>query len=81
MSGDKTLVAAVNPVLPGRRTATDPQTEDLMRMAARLGRRDRAVLLAIVRRASEISETEGEDVALAVLDQIQGILAGRNPDA
>jgi hypothetical protein len=59
----------------------DPQTIDLMEMVASLSRRDLAALTAIVRRTAEISETEGEDVAIAVIDQIQGILVGRKLDA
>lgn len=61
--------------------ALDPQTVDLMEMVAQLSRRDLAALTAIVRRTAEISETEGEEVAIAVIDQIQGILVGRKLDA
>jgi hypothetical protein len=57
------------------------QTADLMEMVALLGPRDVSALVAIVRRAAEISETQGEDMALAVLDQIDGILRGRTLDA
>lgn len=67
-----------------RATATTPlnhQTADLLRMADRLSQRDLIALAAIVRRAAEISEAEGEESALAVLDQIQGILDGRELDA
>ncbi len=59
----------------------DSQTADLMDMVALLSARDLTALAAIVRRAAEISETEGEDVALAMLDQIQHILVGRKLDA
>ena len=59
----------------------DLQTADLMEMVALLGPRDVSALAAIVRRAAEISENQGEDMALAVLDQIYGILRGRNLDA
>lgn len=59
----------------------DAQTADLLRMVAHLSQRDLFALAAIVRRAGEISETEGEDTALAVLDQIQDILDGRESDA
>ena len=59
----------------------DLQTADLMEMVAMLGPRDVSALVAIVRRAAEISEDQGEDMALAVLDQIHGILRGRNLDA
>jgi hypothetical protein len=59
----------------------DDQTADLLRMVAHLSQRDLFALAAIVRRAAEISETDGEETALAVLDQIQGILDGREMDA
>jgi hypothetical protein len=59
----------------------DEQTADLLRMVAQLSQRYLFALAAIVRRAGEISETDGEDTALAVLDQIQGILDGRESDA
>jgi hypothetical protein len=59
----------------------DPQTADLMRMVAHLSQRDLFALAAIVRRAAEISETDGEEIAIAVLDQIHGILNGRELDA
>lgn len=59
----------------------DHQAADLMEMVALLSPRDVVALAAIVRRTAEISETEGEEVALAVLDQIQGILSGRKLDA
>jgi hypothetical protein len=65
----------------GRTRILDPQTADLMEMVAQLSRRDLAALTAIVRRTAEISETEGEEVAIAVIDQIQGILVGRKLDA
>jgi hypothetical protein len=67
--------------MPARMSELDLQTADLMEMAALLGPRDVSALVAIVRRAAEISETEGEDMALAVLDQIDGILRGRSLDA
>lgn len=59
----------------------DDQTTELLEMASLLSPRDMATLSAIVRRAAEISETEGEEVAIAVLDQIHGILEGRVSDA
>ena len=59
----------------------DDQTAELLEMASLLSPRDMATLSAIVRRAAEISETEGEEVAIAVLDQIHGILEGRVSDA
>jgi hypothetical protein len=59
----------------------DHQAADLMEMVALLSPRDVVALAAIVRRTAEISETEGEEVAIAVLDQIQGILTGRKLDA
>jgi hypothetical protein len=59
----------------------DPQTADLLALAAQLGPRDLAALTGIVRRAAEISERDGEATAIAVLDRIQGILRGREFDA
>lgn len=59
----------------------DDQTVELLEMASLLSPRDMATLSVIVRRAAEISESEGEDVAIAVLDQIHGILDGRVSDA
>ncbi len=74
------------PLQPARRapehmSELDLQTADLMEMVAMLGPRDVSALVAIVRRAAEISEDQGEDMALAVLDQIDGILRGRSLDA
>lgn len=57
------------------------QTAELLEMASLLSPRDMATLAVIVRRAAEISESEGEEVAIAVLDQIHGILDGRDSDA
>ncbi|MBR7620331.1 hypothetical protein JKL49_13130 [Phenylobacterium sp. 20VBR1] len=59
----------------------EDQTAELMEMASLLSPRDMATLSVIVRRAAEISESEGEDVAIAVLDQIHSILDGRVSDA
>ena len=59
----------------------DSEVLDLMAMAALLSPRDLAVVAGIVRRAAEISDSEGEEVAIAVLDQIRGILIGRRLDA
>ncbi|WP_304168788.1 hypothetical protein [Phenylobacterium aquaticum] len=66
---------------PVAANALDDQTADLLRMVAHLSQRDLFALAAIVRRAAEISETDGEEIAIAVLDQIQGILDGREMDA
>lgn len=69
---------------PPQRTAEmelDDQTVELLEMASLLSPRDMATLSVIVRRAAEISESEGEEVAIAVLDQIHGILDGRVSDA
>jgi len=57
------------------------ETVQLLELASKLGQRDAATLTIIVRRASEICEAEGEDSALAVLDQIERILRGDIPDA
>ena len=69
---------------PPQRTSEmelDDQTAELLEMASLLSPRDMATLSVIVRRAAEISESEGEEVAIAVLDQIHGILDGRLSDA
>jgi hypothetical protein len=62
-------------------SALDDQTADLLTLAAQLSPRDLAALAGIIRRAAEISERDGEETAIAVLDQIQGILRGREFDA
>lgn len=72
------------PAGPPRRPSEmelDDQTAELLEMASLLSPRDMATLSVIVRRAAEISESEGEEVAIAVLDQIHGILEGRVSDA
>jgi len=58
-----------------------PDAAELMRMASQLGPRDLAALSCIIRRAGEICESDGEEVAMAVLDQIGAILDNRPPDA
>lgn len=72
------------PVAPPRHPSDmdlNDQTAELLEMASLLSPRDMATLSVIVRRAAEISESEGEEVAIAVLDQIHGILEGRVSDA
>lgn len=59
----------------------DPDAAELLRMASLLGPRDLAALSQIIRRASEICESDGEETALAVLDQIGAILENRPSDA
>ena len=59
----------------------DPDAAELLRMASLLGPRDLAALSQIIRRASEICESDGEEIALAVLDQIGAILESRPSDA
>ena len=59
----------------------DPDTRQLLQMATLLGPRDRVALSHIIRRAGEICDQQGEEVALAVLDQIEAILQGRKADA
>ena len=74
----------VRPVAPQRHPSDmdlNDQTIELLEMASLLSPRDMATLSVIVRRAAEISESEGEEVAIAVLDQIHGILEGRISDA
>jgi hypothetical protein len=58
-----------------------PEMLQLLEMAHQLGPQDRIALANIIRRANEICESDGEEVALAVLDQIHGILKGRSSDA
>ena len=59
----------------------DPDAAELLRIASLLGPRDLAALSQIIRRANEICESDGEETALAVLDQIGAILENRAPDA
>jgi hypothetical protein len=58
-----------------------PDAELLLALASQLGARDLAALSQIVRRTAEICETDGEEVALAVLDQIEAIVRNRPTDA
>jgi class 3 adenylate cyclase len=80
MSGAK-LPLQSSPAAPAPVNELDLQTADLMEMVALLGPRDVSVLVAIMRHAAEVSETQGEDMAVAVLDQLEGILKGRTLDA
>lgn len=64
-----------------RQVRMDPDTRQLLQMAALLGPRDRLALSHIIKRAGEICDQDGEEVALAVLDQIEAILQGRKADA
>ena len=59
----------------------DPELAAFLDLAAKLGPGDAAALAAVVRRTADIYEDDGEDVALAVLEQIEGILSGRRTDA
>lgn len=59
----------------------DPEVRQLLELAGQLGPRDRLALSHIIRRAAAICETDGEEVALAVIEQIQAILDGRLADA
>lgn len=75
---------SAQPVAPQRHPSDmdlEDQTAELLELASLLSPRDMATLSVIVRRAAEISESEGEEVAIAVLDQIHGILEGRASDA
>lgn len=58
-----------------------PDAEQLIAIAARLGQRDVTALTHIIRRIADICEAEGEEIALAVLDQVKAILQGRVADA
>lgn len=59
----------------------DLETRQLLHMAGQLSVRDRVALSHIIRRAGEICDSDGEDVALAVLDQIGAILQDRRLDS
>lgn len=59
----------------------DPDAELLLNMASQLGPRDLVALSRIVQRTVQICETEGEEIALAVLDQIMAIIGNRPADA
>lgn len=58
-----------------------PDAEQLLLLAERLGPRDLVALTNIVRRTAEICERDGEETALAVIDQIIGIVRNRLSDA
>jgi hypothetical protein len=59
----------------------DPELAAFLDLAAKLGPGDAAALAGVVRRTADIYEDDGEAVALAVLEQIEGILNGRRTDA
>lgn len=59
----------------------DPDLRELLHMAGQLSPRDRAVLSHVIRRATEICDADGEEVALAVIEQVQAIILGRPADA
>lgn len=59
----------------------DPDAELLFNMASQLGPRDLTALSQIIHRTVQICETEGEEIALAVLDQIMAIVRNRPADA
>lgn len=67
--------------MPDGEARMEPDTRQMLQMAALLGPRDRVALSHIIRRAGEICDQQGEDVALAVLDRIEAILQGRKADA
>lgn len=69
------------PAPPDGAKPMDADTRQLLHMAGLLGPRDRAALSQIIRRANEICDSDGEETALAVLDQIAAILSGRTADA
>ncbi len=59
----------------------DAQAVQLLEMALRLGPRDVRLMVSVIEQAKTICESDGEDTALAVLDQLQGLLMNRMPDA
>ncbi len=59
----------------------DPDSQQLLSLATQLGPLDLVVISNIIRKASEICDTQGEEVALAVIAQIEGILKNRPADA
>ncbi|MET3527916.1 hypothetical protein [Phenylobacterium koreense] len=59
----------------------EPDARELLLLASQLGPRDNRALACIIRRAREICESEGEEVALAVIEQVQAIVSGRGMDA
>lgn len=77
----KSIARAFAPAPPISEADACPQTEQLLRMADRLGSEDLAILSRIITRTGEICESHGEETALAVLDQIDAILKNRLPDA
>ena len=81
MSDTKPQVTLSMPGHQGQRFKHCDETAEFLHLASLLSPRDLATISVIVRRAGEIFEAEGEDIAIAVLDQVQGILRGREPDA
>lgn len=59
----------------------DSEAEALLALASQLGPRDLSVLSQVIRRTVHICETEGEEIALAVLDQLMAIVQNRPSDA
>ena len=59
----------------------DVQAVQLLELALLLGPRDVRLIVGVIERAKTICESDGEDTALAVLDQLQGLLMNRMPDA
>lgn len=59
----------------------DPDSQQLLSLASQLGPLDLVVISNIIRKAAEICDSQGEEVALAVIAQIEGILRNRPADA
>lgn len=74
------LLQRAHPIPPLSRSL-DAEALQLLDMALVLGPRDIQLMVRIIERSKTICESDGEDTALAVLDQILGLLINRPADA
>jgi hypothetical protein len=74
------MLQQLRPVLPLPRSLDD-QALQLLEMALLLGPRDVRLIVSVIEQAKTICESDGEDTALAVLDQLRALMTDRLPDA
>ncbi len=67
--------------IPPLSRGLDAEAVQLLEMALVLGPRDVRLMVSVIEHAKTICESDGEDTALAVLDQLLGLLMNRPPDA
>ena len=79
MSNDRSFIGPSSSTCGGG--GVDAETALFLQLVEQLSVADASALAVIVRRAAEISDEDGEAVALAVLDQIEAILNGEAPHA